>query len=60
MECISLLIAFPLFFASEKIFLRRYRRRNDLTRRGYIEVLEPPHIREIIREKAKKIFKQYL
>jgi len=26
----------------------------------FIEVLEPPHIREIIREKAKKIFEQYL
>lgn len=26
----------------------------------YIEVLEPMHIREIIREKAKKIFEQYL
>jgi len=26
----------------------------------YIEVLEPPHIREIIREKAKRIVEQYL
>jgi len=26
----------------------------------YIEVLEPPHIRDIIRSKAKKIFEQYL
>ena len=26
----------------------------------YIEVLEPPHVREIIREKAKKIFDQHL
>jgi len=25
----------------------------------YIEVLEPPHIREIVREKAKKIFEMY-
>jgi predicted DNA-binding transcriptional regulator YafY len=47
-----------IWFKSKAWYIKGYG--TILSYGEYIEILEPSHIREIIKEKSKKIFEKYL